>query len=147
MSRSKFPKLKKTQQEIVLTATNLANKRAREAFLDTPQIAQKLVTLTAKNLTTLRRSWAPFQPGFESPTGFGMTLHVNDPLVRELLTSEGLYEVAEQIAADSIARAIKAHERSFISTMLEDLIMRPSAESFYGPKLAWPGEKHGHLGS
>jgi hypothetical protein len=143
MSRSKLPKLKKAQKEIILTATNLANKRAREVILDNPQVAQQLVNLTQKNLTVLRRSWAPFLPDFEALSGFGMTLHINDPLVRKLLGSEGLYEIAEQIGADAVKSAIRIHEKSFITTMLEDLIMRPSAESFYGSKLAWPGEQHG----
>ena len=141
MSRSKLPKLKKAHQQIVLDATNLANKRAREILLDNPRIAQRLTNLSGKNLSALRRSWAPFRPDFGAPSGFGMTLIVDDPLVRELLEDEGLYELADQIGTQAIGASIKIHEQTFIATMLEDLIMRPASESFYTPYLEWPGER------
>jgi hypothetical protein len=67
-----------------------------------------------------------------------MTLKINDPLVAQLIKSEGLYDESELIASEEMSYAIQLHAKSFVTSMLEDLIMRPAGESFYAPSLVWP---------
>ncbi len=123
----KRPKLTKAQVEINLTATNLANKEARRSLLDDPALAERLRKLTKQSLTILRRSWAPFRPDHNTISGFGMQLHVYDPLVRDLLREVGLIEKAEHIAVTSMKESMTIHARPFISTLLDDLILNPDS--------------------
>lgn len=111
--------IKRSHGKVLKRSAQIANARMRE------EILPRLQNVTNPNL---RRSWNPFTTDFAGPSMLAFKLRMPDMLVMQILRDPELSEQARQIAIESTTDGMMVEAKTFIGTMLNDLI---SEDSFY----------------
>jgi len=122
---NKSLELQKVTDDIIEKAVRRANRAVRKQLLSGTVksfFTTRLVDILGSNLETLKMIWNPFQANRNVASGFGMTLMVADPLVRQLMIDQDLYDKAEEIAIEAMEEELYDNFAPFLEAVFDDLI-------------------------
>lgn len=118
----------KTLEKLTHTSVDAANPTIRTKILDEllKRYQKRHGTQVAlQNVTVLRNEWKPVKASTIGPSGMGVVMDAEDPLVQTMMIEEDLYDEAYGAVMDTFKAAVmnSKHTQEFFTHMLTDVLI------------------------